>query len=70
MDPYKILEVSDHASDEVIEAAYKTLVKLNHRDELKLQKLNDAKGMVTGDKRRRYDGKAAEVKKGTLKEGA
>ena len=67
MDPYKILEVSDRASEDVILAAYKALVKIHSKDDVKLRKLNEAKDLIgDSDNRKKHDGKIADVKKGKI----
>jgi serine/threonine protein kinase len=67
MDLYKILEVNPNASQEVVSAAYKALAKLHANDEVRLKKLNAAKEtLFDEDKRREYDGKRSEVKKGKV----
>jgi len=67
MDPYKILEVSPNASQEVISAAYRALVVLHSKDELRLKKLNGAKDVIGDpDKRKKHDKKSLDVKKGKV----
>lgn len=63
---YEVLEVSENASPEVIEKAYKTLVKKNHPDlqppeqkksaEDKMKQINEAYDVLSDEqKRRNYD---------------
>ena len=71
---YEILEVSEKASDEIIEKAYKTLAKKYHPDlqpaenkkiaEEKMKKLNDAYSILS-DKRKReeYDAKLENIRR-------
>ena len=67
MDPYKILEVSPNASQEVISAAYRALVVLHSKDELRMKKLNGAKDVIGDpDKRKKQDKKSLDVKKGKV----
>lgn len=62
---YEILEVDKNASDEIIEKAYKTLVKKYHPDlqknsknQNKMQQINEAYEILSNDfKRREYDEK-------------
>lgn len=65
---YEILEVSENASEEVIEKAYKVLVKKYHPDlqpgdqkenaETKMKKINEAYDILGNEnKRKEYDGK-------------
>lgn len=62
---YEILEVDKNASEEVIEKAYKTLVKKYHPDlqnnnktQNKMQQINEAYEILSNDfKRREYDEK-------------
>ena len=66
---YEILEVSENASQEVIEKAYKVLAKKYHPDvqpenrkeqaEQKMKQLNEAYSILTdGNKKKEYEGKA------------
>ena len=68
---YEILEVSENASGEIIEKAYKTLAKKYHPDlqeeankkqaEAMMKKINEAYEILGNEeKRSRYDGKLAE----------
>jgi len=67
MDPYKILEVSPNASQEVVTAAYRALAKAHADDEVRLRKINSAKDLIgDSDKRKKYDGQKEEVKKGKV----
>lgn len=67
MDPYKILEISPTASQEVVSAAYRALAKLHSADEVRLKKINSAKDLIgDSDKRKKYDGSQDEIKKGKV----
>ena len=67
-DYYEILEISKNASDEVVEKAYKALVKKYHPDlkegeekkqaEDIIKEINEAYEVISNpDKRKEYDGK-------------
>lgn len=69
-DPYKILEVSNRASQVVIKAAYQALIKKNHPDsggdEDKAKELNAAYDILSNpDKKKKHD-KVAQDKSGTI----
>ena len=54
--PYVVLEVSPRASEEVIEAAYRTLAKKHADDEAKLKALNNAKDILLDeDEKKKFD---------------
>ncbi len=55
---YRILEVAEHASHDVIHSAYKTLAQKYNDDKVVMQGLNEAKATLLDDaKRKAYDGK-------------
>jgi serine/threonine protein kinase len=69
-DPYKVLEVSNRASDLVIKAAYHALMKKRHPDhggtKVEAQELNEAYEILSdADKREAYD-KEANDQNGTV----
>jgi len=67
MNPYKILEVSQNASHEVVVAAYRALAKINVNDDTRMKRLNGAKEILCDvDKRKEFDDKQNIVKKGKV----
>ena len=71
---YEVLEVSENASEEIIEKAYKVLAKKNHPDlqsvdqkknaEERMKKINEAYDVLGNlEKRKEYDEKLAEERK-------
>ena len=67
MDHYRLLEVATNATDDVIHAAYRVLAKKHLGDDEYLRKLNDAKDILTDDKKRQdYDNKIDPTVKGKV----
>lgn len=63
MDLYGILEVNPQASDEVLKAAWRTLVKIHQGDHKRMVQLNEANEILCNvDKRQKYDDERTNIK--------
>lgn len=63
MDLYGVLECNPQASDEVLKAAFRALVKVHQNDHKRMVKLNEANEILCNpDKRKEYDAERANVK--------
>lgn len=70
IDPYKVLEISNRATQPVIKAAYHALVKIHHPDhkgsDKKIKELNAAYELLSSDEKRKSYDQEANDKSGTI----